>query len=183
MKQGLEQRGRLVGAFALALVAFLAVTIDAHDASRMWDAYHVLTYGTLAVAAGWTAAAWRWPQLGREAAVLCGLIAMLAVRGTAVDPSPWAPWWSVGAAAGAAALVTVLALARRSQTLAYGSVLLTALATSIGVIGVYSSGPSRGAERVVADFVQANLIALAVDRRVLAAGRSLVPAPARRRGI
>ena len=161
MKQGLEQRGRLVGAFALALVAFLAVTIDAHDASRMWDAYHVLTYGILAVAAGWTAAAWRWPQLGREAAVLCGLIAMLAVRGTAVDPSPLAPWWSVGAAAGAAALVTVLALARRSQALAYGSVLLAALATSIGVIGVYSSGPFRGAERVVADFIQANLIALA----------------------
>ena len=161
MKQGLEQRGRLVGAFALALVGFLAVTIDAHDASRMWYAYHVLTWGILAVAAGWTAAAWRWPQLGREVAVLCGLIAMLAVRGTAVDPSAWAPWWSVGAAAGAAVLLTVLALARRSQALAYGSVLLAALATSIGVIGIYSRGPFSGAEHAFADFVQANLIALA----------------------
>jgi hypothetical protein len=161
MKQGREQLGRLVGGCALALAAFLAVTIDARDASRMWAAYHVLTYGVLTVAAGWTAAAFRRPGLGREAAVLCGLVAMLAVRGTAVDPSPGAPWWSVGAAAGAAALSTVLALARRSQGLAFGSVLLAALAASIGVIGVYSSGPGRGAERVVADFVQANLIALA----------------------
>lgn len=160
-RQSGEQRWRLGGAFALALVTLLAVTVDARDVSRMWDAYHVLTYGVLAVAAGGTAVAWRWPQLEREAVTLCGLVALLAVRGTGVDPSPWAPWWSVGAAGGAAALATALALARRSQGLAYGSVLLAALAASSGVIGVYNRGPLGTVEYAVADFVQANLIALA----------------------
>jgi predicted MFS family arabinose efflux permease len=43
----------------------------------------------------------------------------------------------VCAAAGAAALVAILALARRSQGLAYPAVLFVLLATSIGVIGVF----------------------------------------------
>jgi len=158
--QAVEERGRVVGVFALALVPLLAVTVDARDVSRMWDAYHLLTVGVLGVAAGWTAAAWRWPRLGREAIALGGLVALLAVRGTAVDPSPWAPWWSVGAAGGAAVLGTVLALARRSQGLAYSSVLLAVLAASIGVIGVYSRVPVRGVD-AFADFYQANLIAWA----------------------
>jgi hypothetical protein len=159
-RRGVDRQLLLAGGFALALVAFLAVTIDRHDASRIWHAYHVLTCGVLAVAAGWTAAAGRWPHVGRAAAALCGLAAMLAVRGTTADPHPLAPWWSVGAAAGAAGLATILALGRRSQPLAYGSVLLTALAASVGVIGYYGRF-FPGADRVVTDLIQANLIAAA----------------------
>jgi len=159
-KWAIDRQVLLAGGFALAVVALLAVTIDGHDASRMWQAYHVLTYGVLAVAAGWTAAAWRRPQVGHAAAALCGVVALLAVRGITADPHPLAPWWSAGAAAGAAGLVTLLALRRRSQPLAYGSVLLTAWAASLGVIGFYDRF-FPGADRVVADFIQANLIAVA----------------------
>ena len=106
-----EHWARWAGYFALMLVAFLAVTVDRHDATRIWYAYHMLTYGWLAVAAGWTAASFRWPKLGSEVVPVCVLIAVLALRGTTADPDPLAPWWSVCAAAGAATLVAILALA------------------------------------------------------------------------
>lgn len=153
-----ERRVLAAGGFALALVAFLAAARDASDALRTWQAYHVLSCGVLAVAAGWTAAAWRWPGIGRAVAALCGLLAVLAVRGSTVDPL--APWWPVATAAGAAGLTALLAVARRSQPLAYGAAMLTVLATSLGVIG-YFDRFFPGADRVVLVFVQANLIALA----------------------
>jgi hypothetical protein len=153
-----ERQVLVAGGFALALVAFLAATRDASDALRTWQAYHVLSCGVLAVAAGWTAAAWRWPGVGRAAAALCGLLAVLAVRSSTADPL--APWWPVATAAGATGLTTLLAVTRRSQPLAYGAALLTVLATSLGVIG-YFDRFFPGADRVVLVFVQANLIALA----------------------
>ena len=156
---GFEERALLAGGLGGALVAFLALTIDGYDVSRTWKAYHVLMYGFLAVATGWTVTARRRPQLARAAATLCWIAAVLAVRGTTADPHPLAPWWSVGAAAGAAGLVAVLALAHRSQPFAYGSMLLTGLAASVGVIG-YHDAFFPGAARVFTDLVQVNLIAV-----------------------
>ncbi len=155
-----EQRVRWAGYFGLMLVGFLAVSVDRLDATRVWYAYHLLTYGWLAVAVGWTAASFRWPKLGREALPVCVLIAILALRGTTADPDPLAPWWSVCAAGGAAALVAVLALVRRSQNLAYPAVLFALLATSVGVIGLYDRTLSGVSHHLVVDFIQANLLAL-----------------------
>lgn len=162
-RHGAEQWARWAGYFALMLVAFLAVTVDRQDTARIWYGYHLLTYGWLAVAAGWTAASFRWPKLSGEVLPLCILIASLALRGTTADPDPLAPWWSVCAVAGAAALIVIVALARRSQGLTYPAVLFVLLATSIGVIGVYDRIPLRETHHAVTDFIQANLLALAAS--------------------
>ena len=159
-RQAAEQWARWAGYCALMLVAFLAVTVDRQDTTRIWYGYHLLTYGWVAVAAGWTAASFRWPKLGSEVVPVCVLIAFLALRGTTADPDPLAPWWSVCAAAGGAALIAILALARRSQDLAYPAVLFVLLATSIGVVCVYDRIPLRETHHAVVDFVQANLLAL-----------------------
>lgn len=160
-RQSVELWARWGGYFGLMLVAFLAVTMDRHDPTRMWYAYHLLTSGWLAVAAAWTAASFRWPKLGSEAVPVCVLIVVLALRGTTADPDSLAPWWSACAAAGAAALVAILALARRSQSLAYPAVLFVLIATSIGVIGVYDRMAPRQVDHAVADLMQGNLLALA----------------------
>lgn len=164
-REEVEHVVRLAGWFAAALVALIAATVDPRDLSRHWHAYHVLTYGWLVVAAALAAATWRWRQLWREAALMTGLVAVLAFGGAWSDPHTLAPWWSVCAAGTAAVLAASLALRLRSQSFAYASVALVGLATTFYWIVPFLK-PGMGDEaQAFANLVQANLIAC-----VLAAG-------------
>jgi hypothetical protein len=136
--EGLDLEQVFAGVIAM-LVPLLAMTADRLDAPRHWLAYHVLTYGWLAAAAGLTVRAWLQPGLWRAAAVVNMVVAVLATRGCLADAHPWAPWWSVGAAAGTAVLAAAAAFRQRGQTLAYASVLLAVMATSF-----YWFGPWTG---------------------------------------
>jgi len=163
-REEVEHLVRLAGWFAAALVALIAATVDPRDSSRSWLAYHVLTYGWLVVAAALTAASWRWQRLWREAAVVTGLVAVLALRRGWSDPHLLAPWWSVCAAGTAAVLAGSLALRLRSQSFAYASVALVGLATTFYWI-VPLLKRIGDETQAFANLVQADLIAC-----VLAAG-------------
>ncbi|MBL7038828.1 MAG: hypothetical protein ISR77_09380 [Pirellulaceae bacterium] len=157
---------RLACWFAAALVALIATTVDhPGNVPRDWLAYHVLTFGWLVVAAALTVAAWRWQRLWREAALMTGLVAVLAVRGCWSDPHWLAPWWSVCAAAAAAVLAGSISLRLRSQSFAYASVVLVGLASTFFWIGPFLGRWVRDEAQAFADLVQADLVAV-----VLAAG-------------
>jgi len=157
---------RLACWFAAALVALIATTVDhPGNVPRDWLAYHVLTYGWLIVAAALAAATWRWQRLWREAALMTGLVAVLAVRGCWSDPHWLAPWWSVCAAAAAAVLAGSISLRLRSQSFAYASVVLIGLASTFFWIGPFLNRWVRDEAQAFADLVQADLVAV-----VLAAG-------------
>ena len=152
---------RFLSYFLLAGVAIVSVTAEQYDPQRYWLAYHVLTYGSLAIAVGLTAATFAWRSLWREAIAICTLVMVLATRGSVVDASPFAPWWSVTAAAAVAVLVAVLSLRCRNQWFAYGSLIPVAFATSFYWIGGFTGQWPVDGPQAVADLLQANLIALA----------------------
>ena len=140
---------RFLSYFLLAGVAIVSVTAEQFDPQRYWLAYHVLMYGSLAIAVGLTAATFAWRSLWREAIAICTLVMVLATRGSVVDASPFAPWWSVTAAAAVAVLVAVLSLRCRNQWFAYGSLIPVAFATaSTGSVASLGNGPSMAHKRL-----------------------------------
>jgi hypothetical protein len=159
--EGLLDLVRLLCYFLLAGIAIVSVTAERFDPQRYWLAYHVLTFGWLAVAAALTAATFVWRTLWREAVFVCTLVMVLACRGSVADASPLAPWWSVVAAAAVAALTAILSLRYRNQRFAYGSLIPVALATSFYWIGGFTGRWPVDGPQAVADLLQANLIALA----------------------
>jgi hypothetical protein len=151
---------QVVALFAAAFVGLVAVSVEPLDVSRHWLAYHVLSCGWLAIAAALTVVSFRWRSLSHSATVMCVLVTGLAFRGSVSDASIWAPWWSVGGAAGAFVLSAALCLRCRSQRLAYWSVVPLLLATSFFWIGGFTGRwPVRDGQALT-DFVQANLVAL-----------------------
>ena len=158
----IENLLRQIGWFIAALVAVVAVSVDPQDATRNWLAYHVLTYGWLAVATGLTVAAWQWRGLWRDAAVVGGLVVLLATRGCWADPHPLAPWWSVGAAAAAAVLAGSLSMRLRSQLFAYASVVSVGLASTFYWIDPFLGPSVRDEGQAMAELLQADLIAVVV---------------------
>ena len=156
----MENLLRQVAWLVVALIAVVATSVDPRDAARDWLAYHLLTCGWLAAATGLTAAAWRWRGLWRDAAIVGGLVVLLATRGGWSDPHRLAPWWSVGAAATAAVLAGTLSVRLRSQLFAYASMVSVGLASTFYWIGPFLGRWVRDEGQAVAELWQANLISV-----------------------
>jgi hypothetical protein len=117
---------------AATLVGLIAGLIDAFDTLRVWQAYHALELGCLALLVASAGALWggfaiRVPgeetisssvrRLAWAGISFGSLLAAFAVRGAEDDP--WRPWVSLGLVASLAAAYAALALHERRQGIAW----------------------------------------------------------------
>lgn len=132
----------------IAATPLLAIRWELHRGRGTWAAYHVLEIGWLIIAAV-VALSYAWLEWSRSpsverpeararrgfaphhalGAVLCGLVIFLAVRGNYLDPAE--PYFSPAITAGAAAVLILLGIARRSQPYALASLAAAPLAAAL----------------------------------------------------